>query len=128
MARILVAGRDATELKARALLIEFEGHGCITARSLEEALETVENAPIDLVIADIELLNSYSSGTAEIMRRCSARAALMVLTDKPGSIVQADAILNTPCSPEEFFTAIQNVLDNSHAKVEGVGTPRHAKV
>ena len=120
MAKILLAGSDRHETEVCALVMEFAGYQCTTARSLQKAQRLLRNGSIDLVMADRNLFKGDPAEGIRRLRAASAHTAVVVLTEKSEPGIKADAVLTFPCSPEEFFQAIQRVLSELNRRA---GTP-----
>jgi CheY-like chemotaxis protein len=124
MTKILLAGRDAIETQSRALLLEFLGHRCTTANTLQEALFNVRNdASLRLVLLDEDLLPAnHAEAAREIALSLKSYAPIVLLTKSPNSNFPADAILKTPCSIDEFTHTIAGMLRRKRLPPRRVGT------
>ena len=95
MAKILVVGSDPTERSVHALVVEFAGHECALASSVEEALEILNQGPFDLVVADCK----RGGSAGDVVRRLKAAspdAAVLVLTESVDTVAETDAVLAGP--------------------------------
>ena len=111
MAKVLIAGSDPAVRDARALVIEFGGHRCRTANSLEEALTLLQLEPFDLIVTDFKTNGSSLEAIVKKLKAAVPEAAVMVLAE-PGNItVKAAAeMLVIPCPPDSLLHHIEQVL------------------
>ena len=111
MAKVLIAGSDPAVRDARALVIEFGGHRCRTANSLEEALTLLQLEPFDLIVTDFKTNGSSPEAIVKRLKAAVPEAAVMVLAEPGNIIVKAAAeMLVIPCSPDSLLQHIEQVL------------------
>jgi len=109
MAKILVAGDDPGEMRARALVMEFAGHQCATAASLQEAVKLLGESFFDLVVTDCKLGGNSGAEIVSNLKCAAPETAVMALAENSETAGGADAVLTVPCSPEEFFQCIERL-------------------
>ncbi len=111
MAKVLIAGSDPAVRDARALVIEFGGHHCRTANSLEEVLTLIQQEPFDLIVTDFKTNGSSPEAIVKRLTAAVPEAAVMVLTEPDNFIVKAAAeMLVSPCPPDSLLHHIEQVL------------------
>lgn len=109
MGKILVVSDDFAQMQARALLMEFAGHQCEAAGSLDEAMELLRESSFDVVVTDGKL---GDKGVAEIVRSlkgASPGIIIIALNEETGTTADADAVLPIPSSYEELFECIERL-------------------
>src|SRR6266478_641066 len=109
MARILMVGSDGTDREVRALIVEFGGHNCATAASLEEAVNLLQKGMFDLVVTELKLSGNSPEQVIKRMK-VSPEMAVIVLTESGETVESADAVLPIPCSHEDLVRRIEHVL------------------
>src|SRR3954452_16227268 len=90
-ARILVAEDDDLTLELLATVLRGTGHEVVTVRDGRDALDQIEHAPFDAVVADVQM--PRASGL-EILEALSARRAetplvLVTAYADPGAAMDA---------------------------------------
>lgn len=114
MSKLLLVGDDPAEREVLGLVIEFGGHRCSVAVSLEEAVKLLQRESFDLVITDIKMDRRSSRQIAMGLKAASAEAAVMILTESGDTdAIEADAIVAIPCSPVNLLQRIENVLQKA---------------
>src|SRR6266436_2345157 len=101
MARILVAGTDVAAAAARALVIEFAGHHCQTAGSLEEVRTRLREDCFELVVVDPSLGGSVPEIT-RVSKGKSPDAIVMLLTDNSKAVAAGESDVLT-CAANDFL-------------------------
>ena len=109
MARVLVAGSDCAEREARAVVIEFGGHRCETACSLDEAVKSLRHDCFDLVVADSQLGNSPGE-IINSLKHAAPQTAVLVIQEENTTFPEGDAVLTIPCSDEDLFQRIETLV------------------
>ncbi|MCZ6753220.1 MAG: response regulator [Acidobacteria bacterium] len=116
MAKLLLVGDDPAEREVLGLVIEFGGHRCRLAVSLEEAVKLLQREFFDLVITDIKQDRRSSRQIVKGLKAASAKAAVMILTESGDTDAkEADAIVAIPCSPKNLLQRIEHVLKKTVA-------------
>ena len=111
MAKILVVGDDPAEQEVLGLVIEFGGHCCKVAVSQKEAVNLLKRESFDLLITDFKLDWRRSRQIVKGFKSCSAGITVMILAENGDTAVQeADAVMAIPCSPDNLFQRIEQVL------------------
>lgn len=82
MARILVLGSQPTERGGLALVMEFAGHRCAEAGSLQEAAKALREDTFDLVLSDSTIGESNAEQIVKALKAASPGAAVMVLSEE----------------------------------------------
>lgn len=98
MARILVLGNQPAERDGLALVIEFAGHRCVTAGSLQEAVDLMRKETYDLVLVDSTLGDSGSEQIVRTFKGISPGVAVMVITEEADFASGAE-VITLPYSP-----------------------------
>ena len=114
MAKILVAGSDGAEREACAVVIEFGGHRCATAGSLDEAVKTLQQDCFDLVVADSQLGRSPGEIITSL-KRAAPQTAVLVMQEKDTTVPETDAVLTIPCSDKDLFQRIESLVHKSRS-------------
>ncbi len=115
MSRILLVGNDAVDRESLALVIEFTGHRCRMAGSLQEAVNLLKKDLFDLALIYFKPNDSGSTDMGKILKDASPEMAIMILTEGADTPVEeADEFLAIPCTPEYLCYRIKLALDNSN--------------
>lgn len=126
---VLIVEDDAEAIEELAEIIELEGWTALTARSVKEALEQLENSDVKLVVTDVHL-GGAGAGESGIQLVSRARAmfperdiSFIVLSgdvDAVKSSLQTDAVdfLLKPVSSDDLIDALNEARRLS-------GTERH---
>ena len=104
IARILVAGTDHAATAARALVIEFAGHHCETAGSLEEIQTCLRENSFELVVADPSLGGSLPE-IMRVLKRNSPDAIVMLLTENGKALLAVESDVLT-CTTNDFLRSL----------------------
>ncbi len=116
MAKILVVGDDPAEQEVLSLVIEFKGHCCRVAISLEEAAKLLKRESFDLVVIEVKHDRRSSRHIVKRLKVASTDVAVMILSEGGDTAVEeADAIVAIPCSPEKLLQRIEHVLKKTVA-------------
>jgi DNA-binding response OmpR family regulator len=115
MGSILLVEADAALSDAWAAAIAASGHSVLTASGMREALMTVRDGGIDVVVVDVY---EPRAGVVELAQRLNALpdAPPIVLVsgspDAPRVSVQigAASFVPKPCEPSEVVTAVGRLL------------------
>ena len=114
MAKILLVGDDPAEREVLGLVIEFGGHHCTVAVSLEEAVQLLKREAFNLVVTDVQLDRRSSKQIVKALKAASAEVAVMVLTGSGDTDVkEADTIVAFPCPPVKLLQRIEHALRKS---------------
>ena len=113
MSRILLVGNDAVEREGLALVIEFAGHRCRMAGSLQEAVNLLMTDSFDLVLIYLKPNDSGSADMSKILKDASPEMAIMNLNEGADTAVEGE-VLAIPCTPEYLCYRIKLALDNSN--------------
>ncbi|HEY7680841.1 MAG TPA: tetratricopeptide repeat protein [Terriglobia bacterium] len=100
MAKILIAEKHSAERDALALVMDFAGHQCTSAGSLQEAENALQKEGFDLVLADAALGANDPEQIVKRLKAASPRVAVMVVSDEvvaPG----AEEVVTLARSPAE---------------------------
>lgn len=114
MAKILVFSSDSwMESEALGLVMEFGGHDCTPAHSLEEALNLANNNSFDLAVVHLELNASRVKKAVQILQAAFPRTIALVPSKKWKSADAADGTIRLPCTPEELLAGVAHALNRS---------------
>jgi CheY-like chemotaxis protein len=108
----------------RRVLLET---GCqfYTAATAEDAIQLVDSAEPDLVIADIRLPGMSGTDLAsEIKRERPDTSVLLISAYREPEDHDADGFLGKPFDNEELVDRVQSLLNGSDARARGRVTPR----
>jgi DNA-binding NtrC family response regulator len=83
---VLVVDDDAAFLKTLRKLLEQHGYGTLTARTLDEALETLESRVPTAVILDLRLDGVTAPETVLAIKRVSPSVALILCSGHPAAL------------------------------------------
>lgn len=110
MARILVAANNAEDRGLLALVIEFGGHLCKMAGSLQESVGLLRNHSFDLVIAGFKLDGARLDKIVKSIKNASPKVPVMILFESSDATEVPDEVLVTVASPEALFQHIERAL------------------
>ncbi len=110
MANILVAANDKNHRGVLALLIEFEGHKCKVAGSLQETLNPLRNHSVDLVIAEYELDDASWDQTVKSIRIIFPEVPVMIIANSSDATKENDKVLVNVNSHGELIQHINHAL------------------
>src|SRR3970282_1578216 len=92
MAKILIVGKKSVERDGLALVMEFAGHQCAEADSLQDAVKSLQKEAFDLVLADATLGGNDSEQIGKRLRIVSPRVAVMVFSDEVAPASEDEAV------------------------------------
>ena len=125
MAKILVfSGDSSAESDALGLVMEFGGHRCTSAHSLEGVLTSLQQDSFDLVVLNLELNDGVLKGIVKLLKEACPRIAVIILSERGDIATEADEVLAIPCTPEQLFHRIQRSLEKSAGLVRQVPPAR----
>ena len=101
MGKLLIVGAQSNERDSLALILEFAGHECATAGTVEEAGTILRKGKWQMVLADSPLDGNSPEETVRALRRVSPKAPVMFLTEEV-----------EPRKSEEVLSGTQPVGDN----------------
>jgi tetratricopeptide (TPR) repeat protein len=101
MGKLLIVGNASVERDSLALVLEFAGHECATADTVEEAGTILKKGKWQLVLADSGLDGRSPEETVRTLRRVSPNAPVMFLTEEV-----------EPRKSEEVLSGTQPVGEN----------------
>ncbi len=129
-ARILVVDDAADTVEILKRNLERRGHLVRTAPGVLEAIEAIEQAPVDLVVTDIKMPGPSGQELIRYARENLKRAGVVVITGYPsfeGAVeavkAGAEEYLIKPFTEEELFAAVERALDRLK-RLHQVGEPR----
>jgi tetratricopeptide (TPR) repeat protein len=92
MAKVLILGSGSTERAGLALFMEFVGHQCSQAKSLQEAARLLAKEPHDLVLADAAATDAESGQIVRMLKAASPDVTVMMLAEEASPAVMDDVI------------------------------------
>lgn len=101
MGKLLIVGNQSNERDSLALVLEFAGHECETASSVEEAGTILRKGKWQMVLADSPLDGRSPEETVRALRGVSSKAPVMFLTEEV-----------EPRKSEEVLSGTQPVGEN----------------
>ncbi|MDY6796235.1 MAG: response regulator [Actinomycetota bacterium] len=120
--KVLIVDDDATIVNLLATILEMDGFQPCKASSGEEAFESIDKEPPDLVLLDIMMpemdgLEFLSRLRSNPMTEQIPVVILTVLSDREdvleGWLRKADGYVTKPFDPRELEKTLRNVLDRS---------------
>ena len=96
MGRLLIVGNPSQERDSLALILEFAGHECTTADTLEEAGAFARKDTYQLVLADSPVGNRSLEETARALRSAAPMAPVMFLTEEIDPRLKPDEVVSGP--------------------------------
>ena len=96
------------------MVMEFGGHRCATAGSLDEAVKSLQQDCFDLVVTDSQLGDSPGE-IIRSLKRAAPQTAILVIQEKDAIVPEADAVLTIPCSDEDLFQRIESLVHDSRS-------------
>ncbi len=111
MARILVLGTDPPETEVLALTLEFVGYRCATQSSLQEALAFLKAEPCDAIVLHSRFSSGHPDQIVRSLKSISQQLPVILLSESDESVNAADHTLQLPCSPEDLFSCIEQILN-----------------
>ena len=121
--RLLLVDDDASLLKLMGIRLEAEGYEVSTVESAEEALQTLRNEAVDLVITDLRLEETNGLDLFEQVRHFYPGLPVIIMSAQ-GTIPEAVAatqkgvfeFLTKPVDKHQLLTTINAALQQSGAK------------
>ncbi|MBI4460160.1 MAG: tetratricopeptide repeat protein [Acidobacteria bacterium] len=98
MGRILILGTEEAERDGLALVMEFAGHSCATAGSLQEAVDLIGKGSYDLVLVDSTMGDNGSDQIVRAIKNVSPAMAVIVITEEAEFGPDAE-VITLPYSP-----------------------------
>jgi len=96
MGKLLIVGNPSKERDSLALVLEFAGHECATASSIEEAEATQRKGKYQLVLADSPLDGRSPEETVQALRAVVPKAPVMFLTEEVEPRSKSDEVVSGP--------------------------------
>ena len=103
MARILILGKPSSEREGLALFMEFVGHECSSADSLQDALRLLAEDSFHLVLADPAVGDATSEQMLQSLKGAASSAMVMILAEESASATGTEAVITSP------LTSVQSV-------------------
>jgi tetratricopeptide (TPR) repeat protein len=94
MGRLLIVGNPSQERDSLAIILEFAGHECEMASTLEEVGAFIRNGNFQLVLADSPLGDRGLEETVLALRRVAPRAPVMFLTEEVDPRLKSDEVVS----------------------------------
>jgi DNA-binding NtrC family response regulator len=116
---VLIVDDDAAFLKTLRKLLEQNGYGTLTARTLDEALEMLESGFPTAVILDLRLDGVTAPATVLAIKRVSPSVALILCSGYPGALDETmssmpprlvHASLHKPFTPDTLLSILNEVF------------------
>jgi signal transduction histidine kinase/DNA-binding response OmpR family regulator/streptogramin lyase len=123
--RILLAEDNRVSQMLATRLLEKRGHTVVAVRSGREAVDAVESESFDLALLDVQMPDVDGLQAVDLIRRnekatgrrylpAIALTAHAMRGDRERCLAAGmDGYLAKPLNPREFFTVIENVMQNS---------------
>jgi DNA-binding response OmpR family regulator len=118
--RILLVDDEEFILTTYSLLLGENGFPVVTAPSGRKALEEFTRNTFDLVITDLAMPDGDGFTVIDEIKEKSPNTPIIALTGKPSESVRkyaallgADALLEKPCSNEEFISSVKTSLERN---------------
>jgi DNA-binding NtrC family response regulator len=117
--RVLVVDDDAAFLQTLRKLLEHNGYGTMTARTLDEALEMLESGLPTAVILDLRLNGITAPETVLAIKRVSPSVALILCSGHPTALQETvstmppaliQGSLHKPFSPDALLGILNEVF------------------
>jgi DNA-binding response OmpR family regulator len=115
--RILLVDDEGFILTTYSLLLGENGFPVVTAPCGRKALEEFTRNSFDLVITDLAMPDGDGFTLIDEIKEKSPHTPIIALTGKPTESVRkyvallgADALLEKPCTNEEFISCVKNSL------------------
>jgi DNA-binding response OmpR family regulator len=96
MGKLLIVGNPSKERDSLALVLEFAGHECATAGTLEEAGAYARRGKYQLVLADSPLEGRSPEETVQALRAVAPKAPVMFLTEEVEPRSKSDEVVSGP--------------------------------
>jgi len=109
MGKLLIVGNPTMERDSLALVLEFAGHECATASSLEEAATTQQKGKYQLVLVDSGLEGSSPEETVRALRTITPKAPVMFLTEEVEARKSDEVVSGTQPVGENVSTILSMV-------------------
>jgi DNA-binding response OmpR family regulator len=121
MARILLVEDDTAIVRTLSAFLEGEGFETATAASESAAKATLLNAPFDLVLLDVSLLNGSGFPVCKTAKEKGVPVIFLTASGDENSVVKgldmgADDYITKPFRPRELVSRIKSVLRRSGAE------------
>lgn len=135
MPDIFVVDDSISVRKALEITLKSKGFGFRAAASGEEALEKLDDAPFDLLIADVVMPGISGFELCMKVKEQSRFDGIPVLLisgnvneeiEKEAREVKSDGILHKPFKPDELFQTVQSTLDRAAKNRPSIAEPEPA--
>ena len=108
---ILCLEDDESYLRLRKAVLEKQGYNVIGVHAAQDALSTLGEAPVSMVLADHMLRGTTGVGLAAKMKRLKPDVPVVLYSGKqPESLANVDVFINKDVSTQEFLGLIRDVL------------------
>ena len=122
-ARILVVDDAADTLEVIQRNLQAKGYVVYCASAVAEAIRTLEQTPVDLVITDFKMPKVSGLELVKHVRENHANTEVMMITGYPSIGGAVDAVkmgaedyLSKPFTDEELYAAVERALNNLHTR------------
>lgn len=120
MFNILVVDDDKNTRNLFSALLKNEGFNVQTAEDGEKALEFIDKAHVDLIVADIMMPGMDGYALTEVLRRCESNVPILMVSAKQlpedrkkGFHAGIDDYMSKPVDDEEFILRVKALLRRS---------------
>lgn len=110
MAKLLIVGKQSNERDELALVLEFAGHQCATASSLQEVATMAKKEAYQLVLADSSVGKGSAEETVRALRGVAPRVPVLFLTEEVDPRSSAGEVVTTPTPPGERLSTAFSVV------------------
>jgi len=104
MAQILILGSQSSDRQGLALFMEFVGHQCKSAESLQEALGLLAKDSFDLLLTDSTRSEATSEQLIQSVKEIAPGVVVMILTDEASSSAGIDSVITSPLTSVQSLT------------------------
>jgi two-component system response regulator MprA len=125
-ARILLADDDRAIRESLRRALELEGYAVVLASDGTSALETIRNAPLDLLVLDVVMPGVDGLTICRVLRAQRDRVPILLLTARTrtsdrvaGLDAGADDYLPKPFELDELLARIRALLRRAQPSVDG---------
>lgn len=127
MASILVVDDDASDRAFLQIVLETDGHDTHLAADGDEALASLADRAIDVVVTDLQMPKMHGLELISLLRDRIPRPAIVAVsgTGEPqldvAGAVGADTTLTKPVSPEALLDGVRKALAATAQRAQGGG-------
>jgi len=107
---ILCLENNEFYLRLRKAVLEQDGYSVIGVSTAKDALATLRDAPVCMVLADHMLRGTTGAALASEMKRIKADVPVVLYSGKSDKLENADAFINKDVSTHDFLVLVRGIV------------------